>query len=351
MRTLREIRPDYAVIDVKTPASAVVLILPLLLAAAILPWVAPQSPPGRWISTLFVCVSCLGALFVLRGRRERFALAGTAQLRFEPLPESDDPEYRVVLVRGERRETLLRHVDVAVLIRDLQHVAETTRLPIENRCGLPTEYFTRMSHSLASAPEPASVVGAPSPSHERAARAALGAVAFASLVFGWCILKARSELSPLSVLVPSLGIIALGLLGLWLLTWRVQVTVSEHGVRVERVALGVRNLQLEIPRHELSGARAFGHGPNILRLVLFATTRGPFVTALAGNAAKRVADAVGFGSASVQTPNKIDRDALPRDAARSGSREATSAARDSSADARREAIRSVASEVARARQS
>lgn len=320
--------------------------LPLLAIAAALPWLGQRAPEGWVPATALVSVVLVGFVFG-RSRRVRIPIDEACALRLERVGEApDDPAYRAVLLRGKEREVVTDDASLATVARDVGRLVDATRVTLEESCGIPVEFFRSTPVTVSPELEPVVVVGRPSPSHLRAARGVVGSAAFAALVFGWSVVRAQSPVSTLSVMLPAAFVLGLSAFGAWLWSLRIRVEVSQRGVLVERCALGYRRRSLEIPRSELRGAWVVESAFQPTH-VLFATSRGPRVVAILGEAARRLAAAVGRIPAApsgrrdawVPPPEVYD------DAA------CQSGVRDGSPEPRREGRRPARSEGVRARQS
>jgi hypothetical protein len=348
VRTLREIQPNFAVLYVRPPGVAAYLTAPLLLFAAALPWLS-QSASVPWAAGAGLGVILLTALAFVRPVRRRVALDASCLLRLEALNDSDDPSYQVVLCRGGREEPLLEHTSLHVVARDLGRILDVTGLPLENALGIPAEYLRSTGKAAVREREALTIFGISSASERRAARAVVGGALFATFVFGSSLLRASSPVSTLSIALPTLSVLLLAMFGAWMMSKRSSVRISSDGIEVEEIALGQRRRVLTIPAHELLGACTVEHGELALQ-VLFATTRGPRTLPLFGDAARRVAAAVGRvpGGTGVRDANGPPAGSRDEDA-REG-RSSVPSVRGAN-EARRDSRRASRPEVARARQS
>jgi hypothetical protein len=324
------------------------LTIPLLAFAGLLPWLS-QSASLPWAAGAGIGLTVLLALGFVRPTRRRLSLDASCRLRLEPLNESEDPGYQVVLCRAGREETILEHSSLAVVARDLGRILDVTSLPLENALGIPAEYLRSTGKVTAREREPLTVFGIARACERRAARAVVGGAAFAGLVFGSSVLRATSPVSVLSIVLPSVSLLLLVTFGAWMMSRRSSVRVSSDGIEFEEIALGQRRRVFTIPANELLGACVVEHG-EVAMEVLFATTRGPRALPLLGDGARRVAAAVGRipGIASVREPSS-ERPGTGDEGAREG-RASVPAARGAN-DPRRDSRRAARPEVARARQS
>ena len=284
------------------------------------------------------------ALTFVRPSVQRIPLDAACTLRLVASNESEDPSYEVLLVRGSQEQTLLRHPSLALVAQDLGRILDATGLSVEESAGIPVQYLrstgeaTRRDHR-----ENSTIVGVASASHQRASAALVGGTMFVLLVFAWALLKAQARVSPLSVALPSVCAILFGTFGAWMNSKRWTVRVSDAGVDAEESALGMRRRLFSIPAHELFGAVVVERGEVAVE-VLIATSRGPKLLPLVGDAARRVADAIGHipSATDARAPAHLPSSEPPPFDTRSAGR---------AAESRRDARRGTHPEVARARQS
>lgn len=345
MRTLREIRQDSAVIDVRSAGAAAFLSAPLLAIAVGLPWFGGAFPPLGWVP--LVVLPALGsvAYYFVRPRRVALPLDAATSLRLELVEGSEDTEFRLVHLRADREVVVLEHPSFAVVARDIGRIVDGSAVALQS-VHLPPAYFRSAGRVGTAELSPVTVSGVPSNAHVRTWRGALGGAAFAALVLGLSLVEAQSPRALLSVALASVGILGVALFGAWLSSTRVWVQVSKERVLVERGAFGRRRKVLEIPRHELHGACLVQVGATPSHVV-FATTQGPKVLALIGEPARVVAGAV--GRIALGPESRRDGPLMAPATQRAQLADIGFATREASGETRREVRRADRSELFRAR--
>ncbi|MGC4088592.1 MAG: hypothetical protein QM756_11985 [Polyangiaceae bacterium] len=102
-------------------------------------------------------------------------------------------------------------------------------------------------------------------------------------------IRAESELSLLSAILPVLAVaLAVGL-GLFLRQLRVRVHSGPHGLRAEQATFGAPRPLLTVPLEALGAVHAVGHPNHPERHLLVETQDGPVSLACADAAARQVA--------------------------------------------------------------
>ncbi|HEY8945673.1 MAG TPA: hypothetical protein VIM73_15495 [Polyangiaceae bacterium] len=345
MRTLREIHSDSAVVQVSTPAGVALWTAPLLGAAAALPWLAGSPPSYAWAYPLALGTVLAVAAVAVRSRRVRVPLRPDSTLALEATDCSEDPAYRVLLRRADERVVLLDNPSLESLLRDLGHLLEVTSLSLEDPSCIDPRYLRKSAGGLPAASRPAVIGSKRTHSGLRVIRAVWGAAAFATLVFGWSLLNARTPVSTLSLILPVLAVSSIALLGVGLLRARVRVTVTPAGLRVDRWGLFRRRTVLEVAAPSLAGAILLdGARQQETGHVIVATTSGPRVITLDAEGAEQIAACIGRIAAPVGTEHVVETSGVI------GALAVPASLRDSPSEGRGNR-RPTHPEVARARQS
>ncbi len=274
MRKLARIHPNGSatLIRQSSAAAAFLAAVPLTTIGA-LAWVyAPTSPWGRPV----VALGLLGVLTVLtalaRPRKATVSFPPNAVLRWEEPLERDDP-YRVVLAERMTSLVLLEHDDPAVVLADARRVAEATgvRFQAPDWAG-PAAHPEELTARVIS--------GSLWPAQKRAARAAQGGAIFILVVFLWSI-RAESEVSLLSALLPLASVALALVVGAVLLSLRVRVDVGPHGLRMAKVLFGRSRVVLDIPAAKLLALHTVTHPRFAPRHLLVETSDGPVALGVA----------------------------------------------------------------------
>lgn len=294
VRTLSKINSNSAVIQIRNPGEAAVLTVPLLACAAALPWFQAELPSTWWVYPVALGGLFLGALAIVRVRKVHVPLETGSILRLEAADSPDDPVYRVVLVGARSRFRLLEHSSVGVLVRDLGRILDATALELDEPSGVGAEYFRSTGNPSLGLLRPEVITSKTTRPQLREIRAAWGAVAFASAVFGWSLLNAQSTPSFMSQALPGITLVLLVLLATGLSRARAQIQLSAAGIRVAKSRLYGRGPVFDVASRELCGAVVFGEcRAGAPCHVLLATTRGPRVVTLDAEGALRLVDCIG----------------------------------------------------------
>jgi hypothetical protein len=245
-----------------------------------------------WSGGRALVTGVLGALIALVAwlalpRKQALRVSGESELIWETCTDGDDP-YRVLLAQGGRRLPLLEHDDPAVVLASARRVAAETGARLVG----PAWLFPQASASpnAASPPvSPVSVVGLSSSGQRRTATACLGGAAFVLLVFLVSV-KAEAGVSLLSAALPLASVLVTALIGAYLSSLRVRATRGLDGIHAERVVFGLTKPLLHVPPDAILSVQAIGHAPHPERHVLVDTVHGPRAFALAGEAARQLAE-------------------------------------------------------------
>ena len=292
MRVLRDIRSDLVTVVDHPPGAAASIALVPFSAMLLLCWLgSPTWPAGRLLVT-----GALGALIVLVARlalprKRTLRVTADSELSWEPCIDGDDP-YRVVLVQGEERVLLLEHDSPAVVLGSARRVSAETGARLVGPAWLVPRGAVSNGNGAPAVPvAPVSVVGLSSSGQLRTASATLGASLFVLLVFAVSV-KAEAGVSLLSAALPLASVLITALIGAYLSSLRVRATRGPGGIQVERVVLGRHANLLDIPAESILSVHAVGHAPHPERHVLVDTLDGPCAFALAGEAARQLAEQV-----------------------------------------------------------
>jgi hypothetical protein len=208
------------------------------------------------------------------------------ELSWEPCIDGDDP-YRVVLVQGAERVLLLEHDSPAVVLESARRVSAETGARLVGPDWLAPR--TSVSGGMPASPRAAlSVVGLSSSGQLRTAIATLGGSVFVLLVFLVSV-KAEAGVSLLSAALPLASVFLPALIGAYLSSLRVRATRGPDGIQAERVIFGRPVKLLSVPADTILSVHAVGHAPHPERHVLIDTLSGPRAFALAGEAARELA--------------------------------------------------------------
>jgi hypothetical protein len=204
-----------------------------------------------------------------------------------PLLEQDDPAFVLSSVRRIAAET------GASLLGPPWLLPRSDSVPASSR--------TRLA--------PISVVGLASSGQLRTAAATLGASLFVMVVFLFSV-KNEPAVSLLSVVLPLATVAVTALIGAGLWSLRIRASIGSAGILAERVLFGRPLRLLSLPAETILGVYAIGHAPHPERHLLVDTNEGPRAVALAGEAARRLAEQAGAGRLTAHA--EPGRRSLPR---------------------------------------
>ena len=284
MRVLRDIRSDSVTVREHQPgAAACVALVPFSVMLLLCWWGAPSWPAGRLVVTAALGAVIAGVVWLALPRKRSFRVTADSELHWEPRIDGDDA-YCVTLVQGERRTPLLEHHDPAVVLASARRIA--TKMGV--RLVGPS-WLEPGNPTSAGSPSSVSVVGFSSCGQMRTAVSTLGAAGFVLVVFLVSV-KAEAGLSWLSAALPLASVLLTAAIGAYLSSLRVRATRGPEGIHVERVIFGRATPLLSVPAETIVAVHAVGHSPHPARHVLIDTLEGPLAFALAGEAARRLAE-------------------------------------------------------------
>ncbi|HYO96815.1 MAG TPA: hypothetical protein VER33_20030 [Polyangiaceae bacterium] len=276
VRTLRNIRSDAAELE-HSSTEAAVLMLPLSAAVTSLAWLAtPEAGWGRALVTVAGLAAMAGLIWASRARRVIRPLPASGGL-LQPLTlaDADEAPYRVVLEQQTgKTQLLLEHSDPAVVVRDMRRILASSSLNVSAAWGLPAERFRQPPAARDVELTPGNFVGRRWGGQAAVTQAVFGSAGFVLLVFIWSVLTEKPQLHWLSVALPLLSVASLLLVGSWLLSLRVHVTLAATHLLVQEVAWGRSRRLLFVRAEELLAMDSVSHTGRPATHVLVETAAG-----------------------------------------------------------------------------
>lgn len=231
----------------------------LFVALGVLPFLPAGMTLPRALTGLVLCAVGLVLIQLGRSKRTREALpsgrSGRSAAAAVVLTGSDDPEvYRAeLLLKDGSRRVVLERPEPAGVVRDALRLARQLGVRVEPGWGLDHHALALLDGTSASAPQKLtrSVTSVTRPLRRQriAAITTIWGGVFVLVVASVMSLSPYRPVhvpSPLSLLLPSLSVMAVLAIGLWLLGVRERLVLDPRGVTRERLFFG---RPLGVPAH------------------------------------------------------------------------------------------------------
>jgi hypothetical protein len=320
VRTLRDIHSGTVTI-LQRPGARVAQLaaIPFALLGCYIAAHGSTGNPRPWLSAGLLGLTSLALAIGGRGRRRRLVLRRGGTLVWQAGPCADDP-YRVVsLLDGGQRVLVLEHADPAIVLSGARRLAQDLGARLVGHEGF--------AAPEAAASPPRQGFGVVSPiwlRQGRVAQAMLAASLLIACVFVMALLP-RPNASWISRALPCASLLVVGVAGVWLLSLRVHVTLTNRGLAVAKRGFNWTFARSETPLTHVLAVRALGHAGHPARHLIIETPMGPRSILMSDRSAQRVAS-VFLESQGSPKPAPAPRAAearTPLDSERSASATAT----------------------------
>lgn len=220
-------------------------------ALGVLPFLPDGMTFPRALTGLSLCAVALVLVLLGRSKRTRESLPagrnGRSGAAAVVLTGSDDPEvYRAeLLLKDGSRRLVLERPEPAGVVRDALRLARQLGVRVEPGWGLDHHALSQLDGTSSSPPRPLSrpvtSITRPLRRQHIAAVTTLWGGAFVLVVATAMSLSPYRPVhmpSPLSILLPSLSVMAVLAIGLWLLGMRERLVLEPRGLTLDRLFFG-----------------------------------------------------------------------------------------------------------------